>query len=158
MSEFSGLSSHVKIKVRRENSYQLVRTMNIVFLCKSLLYQLSDTSLRDYFLFLFFNLSFKPTSCFFKGRAAQLACWSFQTLLNFLIAHSVLHSAEPPSPPSPLWLHQMDLSSTLSSSPVIMSFGKQKLRSLLCTERSQCFLPLPSLEPAQIWAFRTEVK
>lgn len=54
MSEFSGLSSHLKRKVRRQKSYQLVHTINIVFLCKGLRYQLSDTSLRDdFFCFCF---------------------------------------------------------------------------------------------------------
>lgn len=105
----------------------------------------------------FFNLSFKLIHFFFyKGRPAQLAWWSSESSLNFLIGHSVWLSAEPPFPPP--WLHQRDLSCTLSSSPAAVSFGKQKSRFLPCTERSQSFLPLPSLNPAEIRAIGTEVK
>lgn len=124
MSELSGLSSHLKIKVRRENSYQLVRTMNIVFLCKGLLYQLSDTSLRDYFFCFFFSTYHLSQHHFFfsRGELYHRHAGLFR-LLTFLITHSVLLSAELPSPPSALRLHQRDLSSTLSSSAIV-SFGK----------------------------------
>lgn len=84
MNEFSGLSSHLKIKVRRENSYQLVRTMNIVFLSKGLLYQLSDTSLRDYFFCFFFStyhLSWHHV--FSKGELHNWHAGLFRLLLPF---------------------------------------------------------------------------
>lgn len=85
MSVFPGLFSHLKIKVRRENSYQLVRTMNIVFLCKGLLYQLSDTSLRDYiFCFFFFDLSFKLTSWFFQGQICRIIMLVFSDLASLV--------------------------------------------------------------------------